>query len=179
MLPSIDKPTRIRIRDSATLIDNIFVNNLNDLVLSGNVITDLSDHFSQFSIMHSTLTKNCFHCSKVRDYSRYDEPLFNNDILQIDWLVLLAQAANDPNKQFSTFYNRLNKLVNKHAPLKRLAKRKSEQFKKPWITKGIKIVIRKKLIFLSPISMINIYIIYKQYSILNSCKQEIVLKIIL
>ena len=47
MLPTIDKPTRIY-RDSAILIDNIFVHNLNDLqlVLSGNVSTDLSDHFS-------------------------------------------------------------------------------------------------------------------------------------
>ena len=63
MLPTIDKP-RIY-RDSATLIDNIFVNNFNDLVLSGNVITDLSDHFSQFCITHSTLTKNRLHCSKI------------------------------------------------------------------------------------------------------------------
>ena len=45
MLPTIDKPTRIY-RDSATLIDNVFVNNFNDLVLSGNVTADLSDHFS-------------------------------------------------------------------------------------------------------------------------------------
>ena len=64
MLPTIDKPTCIY-RDSATLIDNIFVNNLNDLVLSGNVITDLSDHFSQFCIMHSTLTKNRLLKSKI------------------------------------------------------------------------------------------------------------------
>ena len=64
MLPTIDKPTRIY-RDSATLIDNIFVNNFHDLVLSGNVITDLSDHFSQFCITHSTLTKNRLHCSKI------------------------------------------------------------------------------------------------------------------
>ena len=70
--------------------------------------------------------------------------LFNNDILQIDWLALLAQIGNDPNKQFSTFYNRLNKLVNKHAILKRLSKTKSKQFKKPWITMGMKIAIRKK-----------------------------------
>ena len=143
MLPTIDKLTRIY-RDSATLIDNIFVNNFNDLVLNGNVITDLRDHFSQFCIMQSTVTKNRLHCCKVRDYSRYDDALFNNHILQIDWLALLARARNDPSKHFSTFYNRLNKLVNKHAPLKRLTKRKSKQFKKPWITKGLKIAIRKK-----------------------------------
>ena len=156
MLPTIDKSPRIY-RDSSTLIDNIFVNNLNDLVLSGNAITDLSDHFSQFCIMHSTPTKNRLHYSKVRDYSRYDEALFNNDILQIDLLALLAQAGNDPNKQFSTFYIRLNKLVNKHVPLKRLSKTKSKKFKKPWITKGIKIAaIRKKNDFFIARIIINI-----------------------
>jgi len=38
-------------------------------------------------------------------------------------------------------------MVNKHAPLKRLSKRKSKQFKKPWITMGIEIAIRKKNYF--------------------------------
>lgn len=104
------------------------MNNLNDFVLSGNVITDLSGHFSQFCIMHSTLTKNRLHCYKVRDYAKMR--LYYNDILQINALALLAQVGNeDPNNQFSTFYNRLNKLVNKQ-------KRESKQLKKPRITKG-------------------------------------------
>ena len=77
--------------------------------------------------MHSTLTKNRLHCSKVRDYAKMR--LYYNDILQIDGVALHAQVGNeDPNNQLSTFYNKLNKLVNKH-------KRESKQMKKPWITK--------------------------------------------
>ena len=38
---------------SASLIDNIFVNNPNQVLISGNIITDVSDHFSQFCIMTS------------------------------------------------------------------------------------------------------------------------------
>ena len=47
-------------------------------------------------------------------------------------------------KLFSSFYNKLNKYVNKHAPMKLISKRKVKQFSKPWITKGLWVSIRKK-----------------------------------
>ena len=51
LTPTIDKPTRVY-NNSATLIDNIFVNKLDDHILSGNIISDISDHFlnSVFSV---------------------------------------------------------------------------------------------------------------------------------
>ena len=42
LISTIDKPTHVR-NNSATLIDNIFVNNPEQVHLSGNLITDLSD----------------------------------------------------------------------------------------------------------------------------------------
>ena len=47
--PTIDKPTRVH-NASATLIDNLFVNNYDAHILSGNIVSDVSDHFSQFCI---------------------------------------------------------------------------------------------------------------------------------
>lgn len=38
LIPTVDKPTRV-CRTSATLIDNIFVNNLDKLLASGNIIS--------------------------------------------------------------------------------------------------------------------------------------------
>ena len=46
LLPTIDKPTRVY-NDSATLIDNIFINNYESNCLSGNIVSDLSDHYPQ------------------------------------------------------------------------------------------------------------------------------------
>ena len=46
-LPQILQPTRIQ-GDSATIIDNIFTNTCNMKIQSGNIITDFSDHYSQF-----------------------------------------------------------------------------------------------------------------------------------
>ena len=143
ILPIIDKPTRVH-RESAMLIDNIFTNSLDNLVLSGNIITDLSDHFSQFCIMNSTTLTNRVYNFKVRDYSQFSETSFINDVQQIDWTTLLSSSEDDSSKQFSTFYNKLNKLAYKHAPLKNLSKRKTKAFAKPWITKGIKMAVRKK-----------------------------------
>ena len=56
LIPTVDKPTRLH-RTSATLIDNIFVNNPDKLLASGNIISDISDHFSQFCITTSAKDK--------------------------------------------------------------------------------------------------------------------------
>ena len=53
-------------------------------------------------------------------------------------------SAKDPFKSFSTLYNKLNKLLNKHAPLRNLSKRKSKQLAKPWITKRLRKTIKIK-----------------------------------
>ena len=42
--PAIDKPTRIT-HDSATLVDNIFVNSVKHKLTSGIIHNDISDHY--------------------------------------------------------------------------------------------------------------------------------------
>lgn len=50
LLPTIDKPTCVH-KMSASLIDNISFNNPNQILISGNIITDVCDQFSQFCII--------------------------------------------------------------------------------------------------------------------------------
>ena len=57
LIPTIDKPTRVY-NDSATLIDNIFVNIPDQVFMSGNVVSDISDHFSQFCILQTIKDKH-------------------------------------------------------------------------------------------------------------------------
>ena len=45
---------------------------------------------------------------------------------------------------FSSFYNKFNKIVNKHAPLKTVSQRKAKQLSKPWISKGLRKSIKIK-----------------------------------
>ena len=90
LLPTIDKPTRVR-NNSVSLIDNIFVNNPDQVLISGNIITDVSDHFSQFCILKSNRDKPVKKTIKKRDFSQFSSEEFNNDLSAIDWMLLLPQ----------------------------------------------------------------------------------------
>ena len=43
---------------------------------------------------------------------------------------------------FSSFCNKFDKLVNKHAPMKTISNRKEKQLSKPWITQGLRTSIK-------------------------------------
>ena len=57
MYPLIDRPSRIT-EYSATLIDNIFTNDLITDKLSGLIINDVSDHLPVFSIIKNNVNKS-------------------------------------------------------------------------------------------------------------------------
>ena len=137
LIPTIDKPTRVH-RNSATLIDNIFINEMNDEVISGNVVSDISDHFSQFCIVTSyrQKVKRLKH-HKIRDFSCFSENAFNNDLQEVSSEQLSMTESHNVDKYFSMFYNKVNKVINKHAPLKKVSSRKAKQLLKRWITKGL------------------------------------------
>ena len=67
----IDKPTRVR-NDSATLIDNILLNDVSDSIVSGNIVSDISDHYSQFCLIpaHKRMQTGRSKNKKFRDFLR-------------------------------------------------------------------------------------------------------------
>ena len=68
LAPCIDKPTRVH-RNSFSLIDNIFTNKeVNENIISGNIISDLSDHFSQFCLTSSLVVKGTPDRPLARDF---------------------------------------------------------------------------------------------------------------
>ena len=77
----------------------------------------------------------------------------------IDWVDIVSRNETNIDKAFSSFYNKLNKLINKHAPLKPISWRKIKSYSKPWITKGIhkSIKIKTKLLDRGNIKFFKIY----------------------
>ena len=126
------------------IIDNIFVNNPEQVLISGNLITDVSDHFSQFCILTSTRDKIKRKQIKKRDLSHFNPDSLNSDLATIDWSCIIKTHTNNVDELFSTFYRNFNKIINKHAPIKTLSQRRIKQFSKPWITKGIRTSIKEK-----------------------------------
>ena len=77
--PQILQPTRV-VGSAATIIDNIFSNNYYRSVYSGNIITDFSDHFSQFvSVPNKKIDYKKLNHYK-RDYSNFSETSFRDDV---------------------------------------------------------------------------------------------------
>ena len=143
MFPVVDKPTRVY-GNSATLIDNIFINNPENNIGRGNTVSDTTDHFSQVCILTS-------HCktffpsnkSKVRDYSTFNAKSSIDELQNINWNNICKHT--DENQSFSRFYKCVNKTINKqHARLLSISNRKQKFLAKPWLTVGLRKSIRVK-----------------------------------
>ena len=139
LLPQITIPTRTT-DNTATIIDNIFTNNFSHSKISGNILTDFSDHFSQFlSVKETSLeTKNL----KIykRDYSNFSVESFRDDVS----IQNFHNNFEDVNDKFNDFYFRLAGCVNRHAPLKQLPPKKIKFDNKPWISSKIQKMIKIK-----------------------------------
>ena len=126
LIPTIDKPTRVR-SSFANLIVNIFINNPDQVVTWGNIVSDISDHFSQFYILKSVKDKVKVNKFKVPNCSQFSANFVNAELSQVDWNAIVETKSYDVNDLFSSFHNKFNKLVNKHAPMKTISNRKAKQ----------------------------------------------------
>ena len=65
----------------------------------------------------------------------------NDDLSHVNQNAFFVNDSRDVNSVFSSFHNKFNKLINKHAPMKTISKRKATLLAKPWITKGLRISV--------------------------------------
>ena len=98
LFPYISKPSRVTTR-SATLIDNIFCNDIleNTEVFTGILYSDVSDHFPVFYIDHTTSTMTEHKFIKKRSFQQRNLTHFCTMASQNDWSNILnctdAQVA--------------------------------------------------------------------------------------
>ena len=97
-LPLISHPTRITNR-SATLIDNIFTNNHDNLncSLSGILVADVSDHFPIFHINRSFTVEETESFLVTRVFNEKNKQKFREAISAVDW----TEICNIPDTQNS------------------------------------------------------------------------------
>ena len=53
----------------------------------------------------------------IRDFARFSDENFNSELAQVDWESIFTRTQGNIDTAFSKIYSKLNKLVNKHAPL--------------------------------------------------------------
>ena len=103
--PLITKPTRITER-SATLIDNILANRLNNNNINGILFSDLSDHLPLFTVEQNIKVKSQNYTAKMkRNISKENIDKFVEKLEQLHWEELNQET--DRSKAYDRFYSKL------------------------------------------------------------------------
>ena len=132
--PLINKPTRVT-KSSATLIDNIFTNSVNNTTKSGILFTDISDHFPIFHFSISDKTGPVGPGNVRRLFNRQNTERFKKLIDDISWDNVYKHT--DAESAYQTFVTTFNSAFHLCFPLVQLKKNLAVLNKKPWYTSGL------------------------------------------
>ena len=136
----ITHPTRITTK-SATLIDNIFTNVLDNGIHSGLIVSDISDHLPVFSVSDSKSYKTQRKVVvKKRIINSRKIELFKKEFNDTSWDKL--SCTDDPNEQCKIFYDFFLKLYNKCFPLQKVKQKSASN--KPWFSTSLQNCCKKK-----------------------------------
>ena len=95
LLPYISTPSRVTTH-SRTLIDNIFSNNIEDRLISRNIISTISDHYAKFLLMKNMKIKqNETTDIYSHDFKIFNEAQFESELCNIDWKSVLEINKKD------------------------------------------------------------------------------------
>ena len=130
--PLISKPTRIT-SSTATLIDNIFTNNLELNMNSGILYTDLSDHLPVFQVTHLKMIvepprQKRFVCL----INSTTMSAFRSKLEGVDWSSVYSN--NSVNESYDTFSSLLTSAYSMSFPLQPECS-KPHRSSKPWFSK--------------------------------------------
>ncbi len=139
-MPLITQPTRFyqsqEKKDSATLIDHIWVNKQDVNAKSGIMIADLADHFGIFSIVQmSTKHKTRPISESYRSYNQTNLNLMNNLLDNTDFSSVLDLHC--PDKAYTKFNEIYSEAHDIAFPLKTRQTPKKYIKRSPWISAGL------------------------------------------
>ena len=144
-MPCITKPSRIT-PSTATLIDNIFTNNLdqiekNEKNINGQLLTDISDHLLIFRIenyVNNSNNENTF--TYARDMSKKNKIKFYEEMSKLDLSKIYDDT--DPQSSYSCYQKMINTLFITSFPLKKIIHNYKNKI--AWLTEGMKISLTHK-----------------------------------
>ena len=85
------QPKRL-VKNSKTLIDNIFLNSVEFNTFYGNLTSQISDHIPQFLILKDFYHKTLINSNNVIEgnYRFFNNDEFKNDLVDIPWYNILS-----------------------------------------------------------------------------------------
>ena len=142
LLPQNLQPARVT-DHSATIIDNIFTNATEFDTVSGNILNQLADHFSQFLVIKK-LPITHKDATYQYDYSNFEKDKFLADFLKINWNETQNFMPADVNGMFYICHEKVTKFVRDHVPLTKLSRKKLSSRLKPWISIRVEYMMAKR-----------------------------------
>ena len=146
-IPLVLRPTRIT-QHTATLIDNIFTNNIDiiDLSINGIIFSDISDHLPIVHLRNLKRHKRTklvdeFTCKRIINYSNMKT--FTDKIKSMSWENVLSR--NDTTESYNEFLEIFSTAYEEIFPLtKKKIKNNIDKSKSPWMTNCIAKSVKKK-----------------------------------
>ena len=146
-IPLITLPTRVTAATS-TIIDHIITNDLKHKITPFVIRNDLTDHYITVCNI-----KQIIHCKRAkppkyhRDTSKLNREDFCNELDQnLSQYFLNCDVLNHLNYNiiFNGFVDVMRSTVDAYAPIRQLSRRQTRLKNKPWLTKELLALIRKR-----------------------------------
>ena len=109
-------------------------------IASGNLMTDMSDHFANFRTLHSNIKSKETDRPVVRIYIEQNKHTFKKLICEVNWDMELRHKNIKEAKL--SFDKKIIAAYNKSFQFKRLFRKRAKD--KPWIINGLKESINRK-----------------------------------
>ena len=149
----VSRPTRLT-DHSATLIDHIYTNNLEDTISCNVLTTDMSDHLAIVTTINldNTPTSSYRSASNSQNVSQTETRRFNDTnnqkfrdlIIDENWAEIFNNT-HDANEQFNNLNTTYNKIYESAYPTIRQSRRQNERVNpKPWILPWLEEAIERK-----------------------------------
>ena len=143
----ITKPTRVT-DNSATTIDHIITNDVNHDIVPRVICNSMTDHYPiTCKLSKIPVSRKHFNMPVYRDKSKFCSEDFSEDLFsKLENLMScnLPLTRENFDAVFDQSVETIAGTIDRHAPQKRLSRKQAKLARKPWITKGILISIKKK-----------------------------------
>ena len=145
----IDRATRVPKHGNPSCLDHVYTNLPSQKLDNHVIMADITDHFGTLSKIEGVLKKSdapeiYFRNSNLSD-SQWQE--FNSELECSLGRNIPFQHLLNSNYLAKYITSTYQDVIEKFMPLKKLSKKETEHFDKPWITSGFKVSIAKKMIY--------------------------------
>ena len=147
----INRATRVPKHGNSSCLDHVYTNLPTQKLDNHVIMADISDHFGTLSKIEGVLKKSdtpeIFYRNVNLSDSQWRE--FNSELECSLGKNIPFQHLLNSNYLAKYITSTYQDVIEKFMPLKKLSKKQTEHFDKPWITSGFKISIAKKKCFIS------------------------------